>query len=407
MSSTVRDRSLPDQLVVSVSDIEMGGGGVLDDFPHTQFVAELIEAYASPRFEALDVHLVFNGDTFDFLKMPVDGVYPTRITESVALAKLEQVFAVHGSFFDACRSFLEAKGGKGHVHFVVGNHDPEILFEAVQVAIRERIGHGNVLFPGFSVDFGDLRVEHGSQGDSMFRMNPDQLFVETPEGLALSLPWGAVALLDVAMPMQHLVYDLDRLQPRGRVFELLPELRDYVVGAFWEYWRGSASAWLGADPVRQVSWTMVKDVAYRFRTKSAEMVAGAMYRDLVMADGGPRIITIGHYHRADWWSYADGKLLTTGCFRDEFSLDVDGNVTSILPKVYAEFYLQAGRVVRSHLVEVDGPTPDPHHFPTSVFDVLPRILPLLGSKAQRLEMRAQEAIQHAREHAKDDDEPPA
>jgi len=395
---------LPDQLVVSLSDIEMGAGGVLDDFPHTPFLAGLLQAYAGPRFQDLEVHIVFNGDTFDFLKMPVDGAFPTAITESVALAKLDIVFRNHPDFFEGIAGFLRDKNGRGMVHFTVGNHDFEILFPAVQERIRQRIGHAGVHFPGVSVDFGDLHIEHGSQADSMFYIDPEHPFIDTPSGPILRLPWGSIALLEVAMPMHELVYDLDRLKPRNRVFELLPDLRDFVVGAFWDYWRHSARDWLGPDPVKRVSWTMLKDVAYRFRSKSTEVDGAESYRQTLLDEPSTRVITIGHFHQPSWWTHANRKLLVTGCLRDEFSLDRDGNITAILPKVYGEFFLCAGQVVRSHLVEIDGPTPAPGHFPTSVYDVLPRIRPLLAPHEERSRMRDAEADQHERE-CSDDCEP--
>lgn len=384
----------PDQLVVSISDIEMGTGGVLDDFVHTPFLGELIEAYAGPRFAGMKVELCFNGDTFDLLKTPVDGHYPTIVTEEVALKKIDAVIDNHPSFFDGVRRFLDKKGEQGHAWFIVGNHDQELVFPAVQARIRERIGSERISFPGFAIDFGDVRVEHGSQDDSIFRVDPDDLFVDTPQGRAMRLPWGTIALLDVAMPLHRYVYDLDRVKPRDRVFELLPDLRDFVVSAFWDYWTGRGREWLGGtDPLRQISWTMAREVAYRFRTQSAEIELADAHRERLRSDDGPRVITIGHHHRAGWWSHADSKLLSTGCFRDEFALDLHGNVRGQMPKVYAEIYLREGKAVRSHLVEVDGPPPPPGHAPSSVFDVLPRIRPLLASKTKREEINEAEAGQ--------------
>ncbi|RMD97288.1 MAG: hypothetical protein D6812_15545, partial [Deltaproteobacteria bacterium] len=46
-----------DRLLVVMSDIEMGSGGVTDDFPHSDFLAELILAYNDPPFDAIAVDL--------------------------------------------------------------------------------------------------------------------------------------------------------------------------------------------------------------------------------------------------------------------------------------------------------------------------------------------------------------
>ena len=50
-------------LVVVLSDIEMGAGGILDDFPHTDFLADLIASYQRLPHRDTPVELVFNGDT--------------------------------------------------------------------------------------------------------------------------------------------------------------------------------------------------------------------------------------------------------------------------------------------------------------------------------------------------------
>jgi UDP-2,3-diacylglucosamine pyrophosphatase LpxH len=386
------DLRRPDRLVVCLSDIEMGAGGVYDDFPHTAFLAELIEAYAGPRFDGLAVEFVFNGDTFDLLKTSVGGVWPTMVTEDVALAKMSQVIDAHGPFFDAVRTFLR-RSSPSRVHFVVGNHDQELLFKGVQERIRGRIDAPGVCFPGLSLTLGDAHFEHGSQADRLFRIDPARPFVSTQQGMVLALPWAAAALLDVAMPMQPLFFDLDRLRPRKRVFELLPEVRDHLVGAFWRYWtRDGWREWVGRHPVKRASWTMLREIAYRFGTRDPTLAEAHMYQEM-LTDGGPKVVVAGHLHRAGWWTDVDRKLLYTGCFRDEFAIDKAGNVRAPIPKTYAEVYLSGERTVRSHLVEVDGPPPPAGHVPNSVFEVLARIRPLLPSEEDREQMRLAEIAQ--------------
>jgi len=388
----------PDRLVVALSDIEMGAGGVTDDFPHTGFLAELIDAYGGPRFAQITVDLVFNGDTFDLLKVPIDGQWPVFITEAVALKKLDKVIATHPEFFDALKRFLTTGGAERRVHFIVGNHDQELLFEAVQRVIATRIGVDGVNFPGVQLDIGDARFEHGSQVDPMFQIDPATPFLQSEAGQILALPWGTVAILEAALPLQPYLYDMDRLKPRARVFELVPEVRDLVVGSFWRYWTDSGwREWLGAHPLKRVSWTMLKEIAYRFGTLNTEVEEGEQYRKLLQEDDRLRLIVCGHVHKPSWWTFGDRKLLYTGCFRDEFAMDRVGNVISALPKCYAEVYLREDRVVRSHLVELDGPPPAPGHAPTSVFVVLPRIRPLLASSEDTAKMLREAADQVTRE----------
>jgi len=163
-----------DHLVVVISDVEMGAGGVLDDFPDSAFIAELLEPSGRGAHAGMPVDVVFNGDTFDFLKTSVDGHYPRHVTEAIALAKLERIIGAHAAFFEGLRSFLTGSDAPRRAHFIVGNHDAELVFDAGRRRIEEEAGVHGIRFPGFALDFGDVHIEHGSQGDPMFQVDPER-----------------------------------------------------------------------------------------------------------------------------------------------------------------------------------------------------------------------------------------
>ena len=129
-----------DRLLVVLSDVEMGAGGVLDDFPHSAWLAELLGSYNEKPYSGIPVDLVFNGDTFDLLKTSVAGVWPRHVTEAVALAKLERILAAHPAFLEGVRAFLTGGDAQRRVHFVIGNHDAELAFPAVQRRLSQAIG---------------------------------------------------------------------------------------------------------------------------------------------------------------------------------------------------------------------------------------------------------------------------
>ncbi len=149
--------------------------------------------------------------------------------------------------------------------------------------------------------------------------------------------------------------------------------------------------------MRKVSWTMVKEVMYRFSTFDPDTAGGAAYHGLVQRDDRYRVVVVGHHHQPAWWTWGDRKLLQTGCFRNEYMLDRQGTIGAVLPKVYAEVYLERGRTVRSHLVEVDGPAPPPGHVPHSLLELRARVLPLLAPAEERAELDRAEKAQTDRE----------
>jgi len=377
-----------DQLLACFSDIEMGAGGLLDDFPHSDWLGGVFDRYADLPVQ---VDLVFNGDTFDFLKTSVEGTWPRHVTAEVALHKLERVLAAHPHFVQGLQRFL-ARPDR-HVHFTVGNHDAELVFPEVQQALRERVG-ADLHFPGFSLDLGDAHFEHGAQADDMFRMDPASLFVDFQGDRILRLPWGSVCLLDVVLPLQHLMFDLDRVKPRRRVFELVPEVRDVVVQAYWRYWTGeyARDAYAGHDPLRTASWTMLREVAYRMRTGDPELMPSPQFLDLLQGDDGYRVVCVGHLHEPALVTRADRRLITTGCVRNEYLMDAGGRIVGALPKSWAHVWQREGHTRVTELHEEYGPPPPRGHAPGHVLDVLARIAPLMANKAELAALkRAQQA----------------
>ena len=370
-----------DRLVVVLSDIEMGPGGPFDDFPHSDFLAEVLLSYGREPFDDLEVDLVFNGDTLDLLKTPWAGTHPHHITAGVAVGKLGLIIGAHPAFFDALGEFLRPGPERRRAWFVVGNHDIDLLFPEVCEAIEARIGAapGCVRFPGVDLQIGDLHVEHGSQQDVMFAIDPAVPFIEVGGERILNLPWGTIGLLEMALRLQPVLYHHDRLRPREHLFELMPEVQELLRSVAFRYWtRDYWANWLRqGDPVKKVSWTLFKDIALRLGTADFNLSISAQYRAR-LRDGEHRVIVVGHEHSPGLWTWGDRRLLRTGCLRNEFVLEEQGAVQRPLPKSWAEVYLRGGHPVRSHLVDADGPAPPAGWMPESIFDALPRVRELLA-----------------------------
>lgn len=350
-----------DHVIVVVSDIEMGAGGPTDDCPDTAFLESILSEYQLPPFDEIAVTFVFNGDTFDFLKTPCEGdaSYPTHITAALSLAKLERIAAAHPSFFQTLGRLLTASTATRSVVFTVGNHDQELFFEAVQDRIRELTGvDGDVVFPGITWRSGDVLVEHGSQFDPTFAIDPDRPFVDHRGEVYLNLPWGTLALLEVVMPHLHLLYPLDRLRPHRAALAAIPEAQELLLTEFRRYWTRDywARFFQQPDPLRRVSWAMLAQVGYRFGSGDPDLHSRGD-QELLTRSPNVKTICLGHLHQPALESVEDRRLLRTGCFRNEYRADLEHGDHRLMAKVYAEIFMLEGKTVRSRLVEVDGPVP--------------------------------------------------
>jgi UDP-2,3-diacylglucosamine pyrophosphatase LpxH len=399
LSTELRQRGSPDRLVVVFSDIEMGAGGMYDDFPRSDYLADLIREYTRDPYRWLAVDLVFNGDTFDLLKTTVRGGWPTHVTRDVAIEKLERVAASHPAFFEAMREHLETDPERRRVFFVVGNHDMELLFPEVQALVRERIGppYSNVRFPGLEMSLGRMRIEHGSQLDPLFTVEASRPFVTgRGGGPMLALSWGAVALLEVAIPLQPLLYHHDRLKPKELVLELIPEVRELLTNEFWSYWtRRYVRDLVSGDPLKSVSWTMLKELVRRIAFSNVDVEMGDALQRQMMESERFDLYLVGHQHETGWWSHGHRKVLRTGCMRDEFMLLERGRAQIAINKTWAEVYLRGEEVVRSHLVERVAPERPKGTTPESIFAVVPKVRELLAQ--QRMAYGSQTAAQDAQE----------
>jgi len=150
--------------LIITSDLHLGGGGAAgawgpgfsDEFTDDQAFGDFLR-WLSPRRGG---RLVFLGDTFDFLRVPVTGARTGLFARSdaEAVAQLDKIAAAHPAVVKALSAALAAGL---RVDFVSGNHDAELIRPAVRERLCTLLGaavgfHSWILYiPGV------LYAEHG------------------------------------------------------------------------------------------------------------------------------------------------------------------------------------------------------------------------------------------------------
>jgi len=376
------NQSLPgsdsyDRMIVLFSDVEMGGGGLYDDFPHSDFLGSIITEYLDrPGLSEKPIDFVFNGDTFDLLKTPYLGTYPHHITKDVAIGKMTSVAAAHPKFFEAISAMVDHGSGNKKAHFVLGNHDYELAFPKVQRFIKALCGSNELVnFPGFGLQIGPVFFEHGCQADPLFRVDEEKLFVEYDGSELLNLSWASVALLDVVIPMQPILYFQERLRPRNRVLELIPEIRELLMALAWKYW--TRDFWSDLittrDPLLKITWTMAKEMVRRITSGNPMVMFDKKWLTENVEKSDHQLYILGHLHNASGFYHGDKRVLQAGAFRNEYWLSEDGHTMTPALKPYYEIYLKDDEVVSLVTREVLGPARAQEDMPASIFDVVPKI----------------------------------
>ncbi len=219
--------------IVVVSDLHLSTGadpatGVYDAnedfFAGEAFGRFIDQLLARGRREGRCWRLVILGDFVDFLQVELPCELGEGLTsEASSLARLAIVGRGHPAVFAALARFL-ADGGGHRLDVVVGNHDIEFVWPAVQDALRRLVGADADPERRRRVDFhrwilylpGRLYAEHGHQYDPINSfLTPLAPFLpERPRLIAL--PLGSFFVRYLFNAVERVDPFADNIKPIGR-----------------------------------------------------------------------------------------------------------------------------------------------------------------------------------------------
>jgi len=195
--------------IIILGDIELGCGDLHDDFISDKLLSKLILSLSRKKHP---VDLVFNGDTFDFLKAPHyvknKPTFPKEITPEISIAKLKRMFKVHKKVINALKVFLKKK--RHQVVFIFGNHDPDLHFKEIQKFLQRNL-KGNITFTVRYTN-GPVHAEHGHEFDPLNKLKKLPPIKIKKGKKILNLPWVSIG----AIRMQDLKVEhpfLERIKP--------------------------------------------------------------------------------------------------------------------------------------------------------------------------------------------------
>ena len=302
---------------IVVSDVHIGTGhkkgrpNVFDDFRYDdQFVALLRKV--DKQFAADDLELVINGDFFDLLAVPVNGLFPEAITESIGTLKLDLCLRGHPKVVGALQALIEKPHRR--ITYVPGNHDMEFLFPNVRRhfcrTLTGKDADDRVQFitdrEKYRLD-GGVEIHHGHQFEALNSFDFQQLILD--EGLPepiLNLPWGSLFVLQVLHRFKEERPYLDRVKPfwplvaGGLFFDTRFTLKGGAIAAY--YWlRFQANPlWAKRRPFASMTKVLSSEVnLFEGHEKTAER--------LFKADPTLKALVMGHTHTEMVRTYDRGE----------------------------------------------------------------------------------------------------
>jgi len=321
---------MPEALKLVISDFHLGKGqflpsglpNVMEDFHHDIKLSEFLEYYSrgAGRNGAVNVELVINGDFFDYLTVDVSGKYPDAMFESDALMSTKLICEGHPVAMQGLRDFAHTKGCA--IRYLLGNHDPAIVWPSVQNYLRDVI-HPEMEFGMDGYDFDDIRIEHGHQREVVHQFDMHQLTL--PPGKRgrkesiINFPFGCFFVTQFLTKLRiHRPY-ISYVMP----FRLY--LRWAFINDFWfALWHGILvilyfiKMRFIRHPYRFSRFSKTLQILHaifdppRLESIAAKILKTAPYRILIM----------GHNHEACMRLYPDGKqYINSGTWTEFTSFD--------------------------------------------------------------------------------------
>jgi len=310
-----------------VSDFHVGMGQLLEngevnpleDFIFDGRFISFLDFYRTDEFAHAEVELVLNGDFLNTLLIYYGQDTPSEMSEADSIEQVNKIFAGHPELFDALAEF--ARTPNHHLTYVVGNHDPALLWRGVRDLWNERIGV-DTFFPGFVHAFDGIWIEHGHQYTMSNHFDPDHLFRQDGKGREiLNLPWGCIWVIEYLYEIKKERVYIDRVQPFGRYlflglfFDPLFSLRALVRLVFWSI----------RQRTRAGMWRSREEFLRTFEMLDQASLVPKLdpFARRILQKKGYHTVIFGHNHQAAYRRYGRDKLyINTGTWNDIIHLDV-------------------------------------------------------------------------------------
>lgn len=318
-----------------LGDVEMGRGDIMDDFSDDYILVDFIEKITTSKHTE-KVTLVLLGDIFDFLKMSYKGLYPRYITEEISLWKLDEIIMNHNAVFRALKTFLDNKNCD--IEFVIGNHDPDLVWAAVQNRLLETLRHRDRVKFGFKYTSKTIHAEHGHLVDPFFHINTRRPIIRHKGREILNLPFGAHACFTHLVNIKKKFPREESLYPNPVALEMNEEYKKMSKKATMDLILKSLiiqPLLHPLDPTYRAPYLplLMHGLKYGLNVIDDEKFVQDRLKQLIRQNPGKQIYVMAHAHVLSDLKINDKRAFVTDTWRDEYDLN---NEERKKPKSYVE-----------------------------------------------------------------------
>lgn len=320
------------RLKLIVSDFHLGIGhrrrdgsiNVFEDFFHDREFIDFLQHFGSGAHEHSEVELILNGDFFNLLQVDDEEIDPEVVTELVALRRMKAIMDGHKATMNALKHFqsLEHKS----LTFVMGNHDPGILFPSVQDLIVKYTGSKTRFFLE-AYEFDGVYIEHGNQYEPANRFDRKKYFLT--EGLPqpiLNQPWGSHFYIHVINRIKMKKPHFDKVLPFWTYLKwiILYDFRFGIrtIATMIRYFFRTRFI---RDPRRSTSFGDTFRILFgTHRTTPVSPDLDEAAESILMTRDDIHTVIFGHNHRSVFRQFGEGKeYVNTGTWNQMTHLEID------------------------------------------------------------------------------------
>jgi len=345
---------------IVLSDFHLGKGlrlpdgskNLLEDFTADRQFIDFLDYYMKGPYRRCEVELIINGDFFNLLQIDYRDKFPDYITESDSLHKLMSILKGHPDLFNKLGEF--AREAHHSVVFILGNHDPGLLWEGVQEAIREQLG-GDVSFEMETYYKEGIHIEHGNQFSSDNRYDRENYFLtkDLPEPI-INLPFGSFLVIHYLNEVKKVRSYIDKVYPFGLYLrwalfqDTFFAIRNLFKLAFWFF-----VFIFKPNPARKINWKQAIGI---LKESTVHPKLHREAKKILHSKEDCRMVIFGHTHQAAYRFFGPGKeYFNTGTWNELISLEV-GTLGRFMRLTFVHIEIDKKGVPRGSLKEWKGHT---------------------------------------------------
>ncbi|MBI2982416.1 MAG: metallophosphoesterase [Deltaproteobacteria bacterium] len=330
--------------------LENGTRNPLEDFFYDAKFIEFLEYHRTGDYENADVELICNGDFFNHLQLDLNEKHPAWISEGVALHRMEAILKGHPGIFEELKHFAGIP--RHRILFMLGNHDPGLLFPSVAERLKKALGP-NIAVRLTPYRFDGVHVEHGNQffADNAYNTGRYFLSKDLSEPI-VNLPWGSYLVIYYLNPVRRerayfcKVYPFRYYLRWALIHDTLFALKSILRILYYFF-----HLRFTRDPHRRSSF--MRTIQIIFEVGLAPRL-DLEAKKILLTDRSVHVVIFGHSHHAVMRQFAPGKVyLNTGVWNEQLSLEMS-DPGKIVRLTYAQLDYDEHGVPQPSLKEGKG-----------------------------------------------------